>query len=230
MPGTAISRNELRLLLRFAVQSGRAQKRRSPRQPPRDLHRAQKGSHAASCFSRAHQVTRLTHSEARPSRSGRQVARDCPRPPSGPARLACRVQLRVRNPRKSNGTKAAGATARRVGARIKFARQAAGLSQATLAEAAGVSRQQLLKYERGADRVSADRLQRIAEKFQKPIAFFFSETEDGYSPDLETTAQRVFDWAIVSPPRRLLLATLPVLSDADAESVLDLARRLSSGR
>jgi DNA-binding transcriptional regulator YiaG len=58
--------------------------------------------------------------------------------------------------------KLGGQTTILVGSRIKAGRLEAGLSQSTLAEAAGVSFQQIQKYERGRNRVSAERLLRKA--------------------------------------------------------------------
>ncbi len=60
-----------------------------------------------------------------------------------------------------------------VGSRIAARRAALGLSQASLARAVGVTFQQLQKYERGANRVSAGRLHAIAEALAAPITLFF---------------------------------------------------------
>src|SRR5262245_53163522 len=49
-----------------------------------------------------------------------------------------------------------------VGARIRMRRQAQGVSQQQLGEALGVSFQQVQKYERGANRISASMLVRTA--------------------------------------------------------------------
>ena len=57
-----------------------------------------------------------------------------------------------------------------VGARIRLLRKLRGLSQQALAEAAGVTFQQIQKYERGANRVSASMLSRIATTLQAPVA------------------------------------------------------------
>ena len=47
------------------------------------------------------------------------------------------------------------------------------LSQTDLANALGVSFQQIQKYEKGTNRVSASRLQQIASFLQVPIPYFF---------------------------------------------------------
>ena len=62
-----------------------------------------------------------------------------------------------------------------VGARIRLLRKLRGLSQQALAEAAGVTFQQIQKYERGANRVSASMLARIAGALDAPASELFVE-------------------------------------------------------
>lgn len=62
-----------------------------------------------------------------------------------------------------------------VGARIRLLRKVRGLSQQALAESAGVTFQQIQKYERGANRVSASMLSRIAGTLQAPVSEMFGE-------------------------------------------------------
>jgi len=68
-----------------------------------------------------------------------------------------------------------------VGARIRLFRKMRGLSQQTLADAVGVTFQQVQKYERGANRVSASMLSRIADALGAPVAELFGETSSGVS-------------------------------------------------
>lgn len=70
-----------------------------------------------------------------------------------------------------------------VGARVKLRRTLIGMSQEKLGDALGLTFQQVQKYERGANRVSASKLHRIAEVLDVPIAYFF----DGYD-DTVTSA------------------------------------------
>lgn len=62
----------------------------------------------------------------------------------------------------SRSTKASTDVDRLVGGRIRLARRAAGLSQARLGDAIGVTFQQVQKYENGTNRVTLGRLHRIA--------------------------------------------------------------------
>ena len=60
-----------------------------------------------------------------------------------------------------------------VGARMRMRRKALGLSQTQLAESVGITFQQLQKYERGSNRVSASKLYGIAVTLQASVAWFF---------------------------------------------------------
>jgi len=60
-----------------------------------------------------------------------------------------------------------------VGALIRVRRRALGISQTELAVALGVTFQQVQKYERGANRVSASKLYEIAQKLDTPLTAFF---------------------------------------------------------
>jgi transcriptional regulator with XRE-family HTH domain len=133
------------------------------------------------------------------------------------------------NARKSDGTKAAGAVALLVGSKIKAARQEAALSQSALAEAAGVSFQQLQKYERGVNRVSADRLQRIADRLHKPISYFFGHDNE-VVPGVQEAIQSTIEWVASGTSARKLAIRLPRLSEEDAEILAALIDRLVAQR
>ena len=64
-----------------------------------------------------------------------------------------------------------------VGARIRTRRLLIGMNQETLANALGLTFQQVQKYEGGANRVSASRLAEIANVLGVPIAYFFADIE-----------------------------------------------------
>ena len=60
-----------------------------------------------------------------------------------------------------------------VGSRVRLRRLMLHLNQTDLASRLGVSYQQLQKYEMGANRMGASRLQQISRILQVPVAFFF---------------------------------------------------------
>ena len=65
-----------------------------------------------------------------------------------------------------------------VGARIRMRRKILGVSQERLAEDLGLTFQQVQKYERGANRVSASKLYEIAKSLQSSVAYFFEGLAD----------------------------------------------------
>ena len=67
----------------------------------------------------------------------------------------------------------AGAEDIEIGRKIRALRLERGLSQSGLAEGIGLTFQQVQKYEKGTNRVSAGRLQRIADILETPVMFFF---------------------------------------------------------
>ena len=68
---------------------------------------------------------------------------------------------------------------RHVGARLRMRRVAVKMSQGKLGEALDVTFQQIQKYEKGANRVSASKLQQIARVLNVPPSFFFDGAPSG---------------------------------------------------
>ena len=62
-----------------------------------------------------------------------------------------------------------------VGNRVRLRRTLLGMSQEALAEAIGLTFQQVQKYEKGANRVSSSRLMDIASVLDADIPYFFAE-------------------------------------------------------
>jgi transcriptional regulator with XRE-family HTH domain len=78
-----------------------------------------------------------------------------------------------------------------VGNRLRTRRLMLDMSQTKVATALGLTFQQLQKYEKGANRVSASRLQNLSQLLQVPIPFFFEglltpavDAADGYLVDV----------------------------------------------
>ena len=65
-----------------------------------------------------------------------------------------------------------------IGQRVRTLRLQRGLSQTELGKLISVTFQQVQKYEKGTNRISAGRLQRIAEVLEVPVAFFFAAPND----------------------------------------------------
>lgn len=75
-----------------------------------------------------------------------------------------------------------------VGARISMLRISRGMSQAMLAERIGVTFQQMQKYERGANRVGANRLSQVASVLGVSVSELF-ESSRAESPGLNSSVR-----------------------------------------
>ena len=74
-----------------------------------------------------------------------------------------------------------------VGSRVRIRRLMLGMSQQKLGDALGLTFQQVLKYEKGTNRIGASRLQHMADILQVRVAFFFEDAPgqlktDGKAP------------------------------------------------
>ncbi len=64
-----------------------------------------------------------------------------------------------------------------VGGRVRMRRKFLGMSQEGLAETLDLTFQQVQKYERGSNRISASKLYEISKSLKTPVSYFF----DGYN-------------------------------------------------
>lgn len=76
-----------------------------------------------------------------------------------------------------------------VGQRLRELRMLAGLSQSDVAAALGLTFQQLQKYERGFNRVSASRLFKLAQFFRVPVSVFFEGLDERENGSGEAVAE-----------------------------------------
>jgi len=72
-----------------------------------------------------------------------------------------------------------------VGSRVRMRRLMLAMSQSTLADALGVTFQQVQKYEKGANRIGASRLQHISQILQVPVPFYFEGAPTGVRPSVD---------------------------------------------
>jgi transcriptional regulator with XRE-family HTH domain len=111
-----------------------------------------------------------------------------------------------------------------VGQRVRLARISVGLSQEKLGDAVGITFQQIQKYEKGTNRISASRLFQFSEVLGVDIPFFFKGVEhaggrNGLAPALGAEFDRVDvellrSLAAIQDPavKRKLLALVNTLS------------------
>lgn len=117
-----------------------------------------------------------------------------------------------------------------VGARVRMRRKFLGLSQEALAESIDLTFQQVQKYERGSNRISASKLYEIAKTLKAPIAYFFegygdSETLDGFSES--ESEQFVHGFLMTTEGIELAEAFPRIKNSKHRRKILDLVRALA---
>ncbi len=141
------------------------------------------------------------------------------------------------NPRGPN------AVDRHVGSRIRLRRQLLNLSQEKLGEELGVTFQQVQKYERGTNRISASRLYELGRILDVQVSYFYEgmtddviggqrpsdndhnhDTPDGQDPFAKReTLELVRSYYKISHPivRRRVYALVKALSGSDADETAE---------
>jgi transcriptional regulator with XRE-family HTH domain len=91
-----------------------------------------------------------------------------------------------------------------VGGRLRLRRTLIGMSQEQLAAALNITFQQVQKYERGTNRISASRLYQASRTLGVPVAWFFEEMTEQTAAASATAAVVAGERAASDPDRRLL--------------------------
>ena|SRR5579863_8117209 len=115
-----------------------------------------------------------------------------------------------------------------VGARVRMRRLMLDMSQTDLAEAIGLTFQQVQKYEKGTNRISASRLQQISRVMDVPIPFFFEgapnptrtpkQTADSTSPTY------ISNFLATSDGLKLIKAFTTIKSPTLRRAIVNLVR------
>lgn len=111
---------------------------------------------------------------------------------------------------------------RAVGERIRDRRKGLKVSQSALAEALGVSFQQVQKYERGSNRVSASTLVRTARRLDTTVADLVGEAANGRTDD------DMFAKLAIPGATELLTAYAELEEASLRAAVLNLVRSVAS--
>jgi len=111
-------------------------------------------------------------------------------------------------------------------------RKLLGVSQEQLADSLGLTFQQVQKYERGANRVSASKLYEIAKTLQVPVSFFFdglADPMDGSDGDeVGLQAERIVQEFLTTPEGLELAEVFPKIGRGRVRrQVLDLVRAMA---
>src|SRR5262245_33613839 len=114
-----------------------------------------------------------------------------------------------------------------VGSRVRLRRMMLGISQEKLAKALGLSFQQVQKYEKGANRIGASRLEQISRFLQVPAAFFFEGTS-AVATSEEDAVALMNDFAS-SPEGLRLIQSFTQIEEADVRGrIVDLVQAIGS--
>ncbi|VEJ44431.1 helix-turn-helix domain-containing protein [Bartonella vinsonii] len=103
-----------------------------------------------------------------------------------------------------------------IGKKIRFKRKMLKMSQKELGHHLRVSAQQIQKYETGLNRISAGRLNEIANILNVPLSFFYAEILTKQEPPYH------HDEIISSEEEYLLLKSFRVLNSVKQKAILQL--------
>jgi transcriptional regulator with XRE-family HTH domain len=121
-----------------------------------------------------------------------------------------------------------------VGSRVRMRRLMLGMSQEKLGDALGLTFQQIQKYEKGANRIGASRLQQISLILQAPISFFFEGVPtpsgahagfaEGNTPDYSTSLLSTSDGLALAK------AFMRIENSKLRRRIVDLVEEMAGGR
>lgn len=114
-----------------------------------------------------------------------------------------------------------------VGRRIRVQRMARGMSQTELGKRIGVTFQQVQKYEKGANRVGAGRLTRIATVLEVPVSTFFGVPGAPGDQAAPIAGRSDLEYLIQPGALRLLRAYGQIRPGALQRSIVVLVERLA---
>jgi transcriptional regulator with XRE-family HTH domain len=117
-----------------------------------------------------------------------------------------------------------------VGRNIRVHRLARKMSQSGLAAAIGLTFQQVQKYEKGTNRISASRLQQLAQILQVPAPFFFEGAPSApggpHVRDAAPSPAFVTDFLATSDGLALVKAFMRIKQPKLRRHIVDMSRRL----
>jgi transcriptional regulator with XRE-family HTH domain len=114
-----------------------------------------------------------------------------------------------------------------VGSRVRMRRMMLGISQEKLGEAFGISFQQVQKYEKGTNRISASRLQQAAQILHVSAPFFFEGAQGGHIEGSDTLSPTYIDDFVSSQDGlRLIKAFMRIPRPAVRHRIVNLVQEI----
>ena len=121
-----------------------------------------------------------------------------------------------------------------VGSRVRLLRSQHNMSQEMLAKHLGMSFQQVQKYEKGINRISASRLRHLGQIFDVPVNFFFEGAPRLAAPARKNVAalwaDDVSDFVVGAEGRALAEAFLRIRDATVRRSVVRMVEALAESR
>ncbi|PIP01263.1 Uncharacterized HTH-type transcriptional regulator Smed_0045 [uncultured Pleomorphomonas sp.] len=114
-----------------------------------------------------------------------------------------------------------------VGSRVRMRRFLVGMTQGKLAEQLGITFQQVQKYEKGTSRISASRLQTIANVFEVPVGFFFENIASHASAEYDPLSDAADASLLTLDGMALNKAFVRIRSARVRRSIIELVKLLA---
>ncbi|WP_372781429.1 helix-turn-helix domain-containing protein [Phenylobacterium sp.] len=117
---------------------------------------------------------------------------------------------------------------RHVGLRIRMRRKELGISQERLAESIGLTFQQVQKYERAANRVSASKLWEMSRALSTNISYFYEGLGDGGEIIGSNLPRETLQDFLLTPEGMELATVFPKIAKGRVRrKILDLVRAMA---
>lgn len=124
-------------------------------------------------------------------------------------------------------------TDKHVGSRVRIRRTALGKSQSWLADAVGLTFQQIQKYEKGTNRIGSSRLQQFANLLDVPVSFFFDEARGASSRGKASASDHptayVFEFTSSSDGLALIKAFMHINDTKIRRGITKLVEQIADG-
>lgn len=119
-----------------------------------------------------------------------------------------------------------------VGQRVRLRRRMLGMSQERLAAQLGLTFQQVQKYERGTNRISASKLFEIGRTLNVVVGFFYEGLDDPGAPDRDDYTRawsQIFDALLADPNGSALAeAYLTIRRQSVRRALVDMVRAVAA--
>jgi transcriptional regulator with XRE-family HTH domain len=114
-----------------------------------------------------------------------------------------------------------------VARRVRSRRLECRFSQSDLADRIDVTFQQVQKYENGANRIGASRLERISEALEVPISFFFGDSTGWQAREQSSGPESIFFFLQTSRSVRFVKALHKIKGREARQLLVEFAEQLA---